>query len=251
MSRMAASSSGHPIPEPPVRSKGQVDTHLVVEDGGLQSTVGEACGDVFSLVLHLRRGPSENATPDLRARVEQLLDATERKLIDTGLSDLDREQVMFALVATLDEAVAVSDWDRRHEWIANPLQLVRYEHRRAGTEFFDRIAQLMESESTAEPTALGVYATCVGLGFEGRFLVRPDPMLADLKQQLSERLRSIDPDTLSAHGIRKDKPIPLPPDGVPLWVTWSGAGVIIVAIYVALSFMITRVANDVLRSLGG
>ncbi len=134
----------------------------------------------------LARDPQMQDVPFAVARkdMDYLLDQAVAQL-HTSPPEVVHE-TLFAVCAFVDEMILTSSWPGRAEWFRRPLQRERFHTVNAGEEFYTRLNALCRQEA-APPTAfaeepweemtsslcprelLEVYATCLALGFRGRY----------------------------------------------------------------------------------
>ena len=82
--------------------------------------VSEVCAPALLLGVRLRWKQNSGDPGPLRQRMQEMLDRIEDRLRDAGLAQSDISDVVFALVAFLDESIISSDWEHTSEWRANP-----------------------------------------------------------------------------------------------------------------------------------
>lgn len=125
--------------------------------------------ELFAYMRHFLNQGQQRQPPyrEVRDQVVRLLQKSESKLaLASGrLSREEFDSARFALCAWIDEAVATSGWDQKHQWLKEQLQLVYFNTTAAGKEFFDRLAELgLHRREVRE-----IYYLCLVLGFTGRY----------------------------------------------------------------------------------
>jgi type VI secretion system protein ImpK len=152
------------------------------------AALSRAAGDVFAAGLLFQSAP-ESARPApaaLRSHLLALLDAVSQSSAGQQ-AGADLDAARFALVAWLDEVVAISGWAGSVDWEREPLQVALYGTRRAGVEFYERLEKLRPENAAA----LEVYFHCLALGFQGDYAGRDADRLAVVHKTL-EKLRRVE-----------------------------------------------------------
>ena len=151
-----------------------------------RSTLGRAAGDWFAFVSLFQEAPADQHrdAASLRVQLISLLDRFASDPAAAGVSPVEREEARFAMVAFADEMILRSDWSRRGDWLAEPLQLQLFHTNRGGDEFFERLARLRPEYTDARE----VFFLCLAFGFEGQYADRTAERRALLVQQF-EMLR--------------------------------------------------------------
>lgn len=176
-----------------------------------------------------------------------LLDQMDAKGAQAGVTRADLLEARYAIVAFLDEQVSRSPWHGKHQWLAEPLQLVLFNENTAGEGFFVHLGALERDGSRL--AALEIYYLCLALGFQGQFALRGGQGLAAQAGALGARIAAaVYPgETLSPNGLPRDgarralaKPPPLVALGIGLFAL---ALVLYVVLRAVLSFQVAAV-ND-------
>jgi type VI secretion system peptidoglycan-associated protein len=159
------------------------------------------------------------------------------------------------LKAIVDEAVLNTPWGNASVWRGHSLLSTFHNDTRGGEKFF-----VLLKEAAQDPAAnrdlLELMYVCLALGFQGRYLVidRGAEQLEELRARLFQILRAQrgEPERdLSPHwqGI-VDRRNPLM-RFVPLWVVAAVAAVLLLGLYVALSFSLNAASDPVFAQLHG
>lgn len=205
-----------------------------------------AFASVFALILHLRTSLDFGDAAALRSRAEGLIDqaaAAARAAAADGTAVRDAE---FAVVAFFDETILTSEWAGRDAWAAQPLQLSRYNRYDAGEAFFDRLRVLLAEGASDQ--VLEVYYLCLALGYKGRYQIHGREVLGQLVDDLGARLARASggvPSTLAPHGRPSGPTAVATRSGLPTWVLFVGAAVLVGLLYLILSFSVSGVAREV------
>ena len=119
------------------------------------------------------------------ADLDRLIGKAESRARKAGRTGPALENARFAVAAFIDEAILLSDWEGREAYADHTLQRRLYQTTNAGEEFFTRIAALTADEQEV----LEVYATCLVLGFKGRYFHESQaPELAAIKSDALKKL---------------------------------------------------------------
>jgi type VI secretion system protein ImpK len=125
-----------------------------------------------------------------RAQMRQGLRVAEHEARSRGCSADDVRQVVFAVVAFLDESVLSSGNPVFANWPRLPLQAELFGHQLAGEVFFQELQKtLTRNESPETADLLEVYSLCLLLGFKGRYAAGGD--LRSIMMAIQEKIRRI------------------------------------------------------------
>jgi type VI secretion system protein ImpK len=212
--------------------------------------VSEVCAPAFILGVRLRWHDTQGDSRELERRADEILDRIEERLRASGLSHSDIADVVFALVAFVDESVVCSDWEYKADWLVNPLQFRRFGREDAGEEFFARLTTI-RGERAVRADVLPIYYLCLALGFKGRYALLPDREWDALRTDVGGQLRRIErreQSPLSPHG-RAGEELAQVVKQIPLWV-FAVAGVAVAfCLYATLTLVIASKLGAVQRLL--
>ena len=147
--------------------------------------------EIFTAVVRLRY--NRQAVPDaeaFRAQMRQALRVFEQDARSRGCSPEDVKQVIFGVVAFLDESVLSSGNPVFANWPRLPLQAELFGHQLAGEIFFQELQKTLsrnDSQETAD--LLEVYYLCLLLGFKGRYAAGGD--LRSIMGAIQEKIRRV------------------------------------------------------------
>jgi len=147
--------------------------------------------EVFTAVVRLRYNRQAVLDPDaFRAQMRQGLRLAEQESRSRNCSAEDVKQVIFAVVAFLDESVLSSGNPVFANWPRLPLQAEMFGHQLAGEVFFQELQKtLSRSDSHDTADLLEVYYLCLLLGFKGRYAAGGD--LRSIMVAVQEKIRRI------------------------------------------------------------
>jgi len=147
--------------------------------------------EVFTAIVRLRYNRQAVLDAEtFRAQMRQALRVSEQEARSRGASAEDVKQVIFAVVAFLDESVLTSRNPVFANWARLPLQAELYGHQLAGEIFFQELQKTLtrnDSQETAD--LLEVYYLCLLLGFKGRYAAGGD--LRGIMAASQEKIRRI------------------------------------------------------------
>ena len=196
--------------------------------------------EVFTAVVRLRYNRQAVLDADtFRAQMRQALRVAEQEARSRGSSAEDVKQVIFAVVAFLDESVLTSRNPVFVNWPRLPLQAELFGHQLAGEIFFQELQKsLNRSDSQETADLLEVYYLCMLLGFKGRYAAGGD--LRSVMAATQEKIRRIRGPigALSPRGA-------IPADAVRMIQTdrvsrWLGRAALITAGSVLLLFILYK-----------
>ncbi len=214
-----------------------------------------AAGPLLALASRLRRAHTH---PDPAALRNQLIGEVRSFEARARASGVKPETVLsarYVLCTVLDEAVLNTPWGNASVWRSHSLLSTFHNDTRGGEKFF-----VLLKEAAQDPAAnrdlLELMYVCLALGFQGRYLVidRGGEQLEELRARLFQILRAQrgEPERdLSPHwqGI-VDRRNPLM-RFVPLWVVAAVAAVLLLGLYVLLSFSLNAASDPVFAQLHG
>ncbi len=147
------------------------------------------------------------------------VEAVEPRARKAGFSVEHARSIKYALVALLDEVAQSQPGRVTQYWEDHLLQRDYFNEVRAGEGFFVQLERLLEAKRD-DPGALDVlqvYATCLYLGFRGKFVARSDAngfdvLMRRVEDRLKERLTDeVDlPEHKAADWRRPGAPLRLP-----------------------------------------
>ena len=147
--------------------------------------------EVFTAVVRLRYNRQAVVDAEtFRAQMRQAVRVAAQEARSRGASAEDVRQVLFAVVAFLDESVLTSRNPVFVNWPRLPLQAELFGHQLAGEIFFQELQKsLNRSDSQETADLLEVYYLCMLLGFKGRYAAGGD--LRSVMAVTQEKIRRI------------------------------------------------------------
>jgi len=149
--------------------------------------------EVFTAIVRLRYNRQMVTNSEaFRAQMKQALQRAEQEARSGGYKAEDVRQVLFAVVAFLDESVLGSRNPVFADWPRLPLQTELFGQQIAGEVVFrDLQATLGRSDSAEVCDVLEVYALCLLLGFRGRYAAGGAGDLQSLISAIQEKIRRV------------------------------------------------------------
>lgn len=216
-----------------------------------RKTLSDIASDLLILILQLRAINDFGYAASLKSKVADLLDDFEKEAKEAGFDNEKIQQATFSIVAFLDETIIGSAWEQKNEWASEPLQLKLFDTFNAGEDFFNNIHKLRQK---LEPNkdVLEVYYLCLVLGFKGKYQFQSPENLrkitADLNLELHpQRFEAID--AISPHGKINDVFSRRAGLEYPVWIYPAAALLIMILLYVILSFSISGKAEKMTEEI--
>lgn len=198
--------------------------------------------EVFTAIVRLRSNRQQVTNSDaFRAQMKQALQRSEQEARSGGYKAEDVRQVLFAVVAFLDESVLGSRNPVFADWPRLPLQTELFGHQIAGEVVFQELQKTLgRADSTEACDVLEVYGLCLLLGFRGRYAAAGAGDVQSLISAIQEKLRRVRGPSgpLSPRGL-------LPSDAVRVahsdpWVRRLGILAVSVVVLTVIAFVIFK-----------
>ena len=198
--------------------------------------------EVFTAIVRLRSNRQQVTNSEaFRGQMKQALQRAEQEARSGGYKTEDVRQVLFAVVAFLDESVLGSRNPVFADWPRLPLQTELFGHQIAGEVVFQELQRTLGRADSAETCdVLEVYGLCLLLGFRGRYAAAGAGDLQSLVTAIQEKLRRVRGPSgpLSPRGL-------LPSDAVRVahsdpWVRRLGILTISIVVLTVIAFVIFK-----------
>jgi type VI secretion system protein ImpK len=106
----------------------------------------------------------------LRNHMKQALQTSIEEARRKSFSEDETKKAMFAIVAYLDETILTQNQPAFADWRRKPLQEELFGVHIAGEIFFQNLEGIIrQPDSLSVADLLELYATCISLGFQGRY----------------------------------------------------------------------------------
>jgi type VI secretion system protein ImpK len=176
------------------------------------------------------------------------LNKLRAKLDEIGLLPEDVQDIYYALVAFIDEAMQADRGPLKDFWQAHLLQLELFGETRAGEGFFDRLTQ---AQSARRLAVVRVYYLCLVFGFQGIYAHHGELERENLLESVRESLGIPigDRTLLAPFGARPDEPATDRRRNMLLTWLAGTAAVLAVVWYVGIAFSVDARARVLGTSL--
>lgn len=245
---MTANPTAAPVPAlPPSVS----DAAVELPGRGLNRLV-RAANPLLDLIVPLRTTTQPPNIDELRQRLVLAVQTFEN---DARKSGVDLESIAgarYALCTVLDETIASTAWGSG-VWGSRGL-LVAFHNEASGGEKFFLILQRLTQDLRSNLDLIELMYLCLALGMEGRYRLveRGQEQLTALRERLQQLIAaqrgSYEPE-LSPHwrgtAVKPHSPL----RRIPLWVLAGGTAVILVALQIGYSMLLTEVSDPVYAGL--
>jgi len=238
----------------PLHRGADVAGDLAAPDSGLNPLVALA-NPLLALVPQIR-STSHLADPAaLKESMANGLREFEGKARATGMASERVLAARYILCSLLDEAAASTPWGGSGQWARHNLLVSFHNEAYGGEKVFQLMAKLAEDVPANRDLLELIYAVLT-LGFEGRFRVIEGgkAQLEAVRERLAGMLKKARGDhspALAQHWQGAPQARRLMLSWLPLWVTAAVAGVVLVAAYFGLSFMLAGHSDPVFGSIQG
>jgi len=168
-------------------------------------TLLDTCEPLFSKICSLNRiartgGPTPDL-PSLRRDIQDLLDKARDAMLAEPSLERHWEKLEMPLIFFVDSMISESKLPVAAEWNKSRIAY-DYKELAGDQKFFDLLDEELADGSNDASQRLGVFYTCVGLGFTGWYGDNPE----QLRPRMVEMIRRIDP------GIRTEGHLKLCPE---------------------------------------
>lgn len=215
-----------------------------------------ACAsDLLTVAGELRGSAAHRDAEGLRERLVGQIRAFEACARGRGLADTLVLPARYVLCALLDESVLDTPWGSQSIWSKQGLLVSFHNETWGGEKFFDALERLL-AYPAGNLHLLELMYLCLAQGFEGRYRVREGgrDQLERVRANLYQVIRTQrgDPERdLSPHwqGVTPQRD-PLIQQ-VPLWVLSAVAGLLLLGLFAAFTFALSRDSDPVYLALAG
>jgi type VI secretion system protein ImpK len=249
-SRVEPRPSASPIPPqqarpstPPRAEPMPTAMQPVEEPNSPEDTLVAAASPLLLMIAQLRDAVDSADVTALRREVVDQLKRFEDRAVKFGAKGGDVGAARYVLCAMIDETVMTTPWGSASNWSANSV-LNQFHGETWGGEKAFEILDRVRAEPTKYLSLLKLIDLCLLLGFEGKYRVIEGgrERLEDLRNELGRILRQYGtpaPKELSAEwrGISERRTLRT---FLPLWVVFSIAGILTLALYGTLQWQLSN-----------
>jgi type VI secretion system protein ImpK len=211
-----------------------------------------AANPLLDLIVPLRTTTQPPDIEELRQRLALAVQTFEN---DARKSGVDLESIAgarYALCTVLDETIASTAWGSG-VWGSRGL-LVAFHNEASGGEKFFLILQRLTQDVRSHLDLIELMYLCLALGMEGRYrlIERGQEQLTTLRERLQQLIAaqrgSYEPE-LSPHWRGTAAQVRSPLRRIPLWVLAVTTAVVLVALQIGYSMLLTEVSDPVYADL--
>ena len=242
------------IPQPSSAPSDSSLTEPGVEQGMTgMNRINAAAATLFSLVSRIRNRAQHMDPEKLRRSVVAEVREFENRALQTGVDAQDVKIARYAICATLDDVVLNTPWGGQSIWAQQSMVGTFHKETVGGDRFFDLLARL-EKEAANNIDLLEFLYMCLSLGFEGRLRVEQHgtdkhlQIRAGLARIIRAQRGPVEKD-LSPHWKGEDKPHKVLSIWKPLWITSATVALMMMAVFLTLSWVLNRSTDRVLGQL--
>lgn len=240
-----AGATPHAAPEAGTAGAATLDS--LIPEHGLNPVV-TAASALLDAVPPLRASLQQPDPLALRDTLAEAVRAFERKAAQLGVESRNIIAARYILCTFLDETAAGTPWGASGVWGRNSLLVLFHNETWGGEKVFQLMAKLAENPA-ANRHLLELLHVVLALGFEGRYRVIDGgrEQLARVRERLYAMLREQRGDfepALSPHvaGVESHRSVMTT---LPMWVMFTIAGVLALALYLFLSLRLNSHSDPV------
>lgn len=197
------------------------------------------------MASQLRIGQEVRNGEQVYRQARRLVEEARTALTDAGYSETQRDHMVYALCALLDESVlnrGTSD-EGYLAWHRDPLQAYFFSTLNAGEELWERIRMILKETAPDTAVMACLYRT-VQMGFVGQYRAQDDERREDVVCRLGERVPPFQltqdaPMIIRASRLRSGR-----------WgygFSWFAGTLVLVAIWFFLSSSLSGMVNQIIR----
>ena len=209
--------------------------------------VQEMTGECFGAISRLREFDGPVSSPEtVHARIRGYVDSLKQRASRHGVAERDTQDIVYAIVALVDEVAINTPEPLRSYWMKQPLQLHYFGENIAGEGFFTRLNLLLSDQRRID--VLRVYHMCLLFGFQGKYAFPGGDVellrISDGVRNVLERNLEM-PESLAPAGEPPDEPqVRRASSNLLLWVS-LGVFALAIAIFVGLRLSFDQQVADV------
>ncbi|WP_428945846.1 type VI secretion system protein TssL, short form [Pantoea sp. FN060301] len=194
------------------------------------------------MASQLRGGQEVREGESLYRQARRLVEEARLALSDAGYSETQRDHMIYALCALLDESVlnrGTAD-DGYLTWRRDPLQAHFFGTLNAGEELWERIRTILKETAPDMAVLTCLYRT-LQLGFVGQYRAQDDERREDVIRALGERVPAFTlaqdaPIVVRASRLRSGRRL--------YWLSWAAGAVVLAALWFFLSSSLTELVSQ-------
>ncbi len=232
---------------PPARAESAAPVDLSAI-GGMNPLV-VAANPLLAAVPRIRTSASHPDPAGLRDTLLRQIAAFEQNARAKGVAPESIVVARYALCTFIDEAVAHTPWGGTAEWAKASLLVTLHREVGGGEKFF-QLLNKMAADPGANIDLLELFHVCLALGFEGRFRIIDGgkAQLETVRERLAEMIRKQRGEyerDLSVHWHGERTQVKKMGSLMPLWATATVAALLLLGIYLFLSFSLNAASDNI------
>lgn len=243
--RTLAAASGQSFTRPGATATEASLSELLLV-GGLNPIVSAAYL-LLSAVPRIRTTVSHPNPIDLRETLLQQIAQFESAARSRGVSPESVLVARYAICTLIDETVAGTPWGGTADWVKQSLLVTLHRETWGGEKFFQLLNKMAE-DPARNIDLLELFYSCLALGFEGRFRVVDGgkAQLETVRERLADIIRRTRGEyerDLSGQWHGEQTNLKQANSFVKLWAASALAAVLLLGIFVWLSFSLNGVSD--------
>ncbi|OAN11056.1 type IV secretion protein DotU [Photobacterium jeanii] len=213
----------------------------------------DQASSILSLIGQMRSTHDHNDVGFLRQTCIEKIRDYENQLRGLAVSSEDIEAARYCLCSFLDETVMNTPWGERSVWRSESLLSVFHAETWGGEYFYSLLDKALLTPHQSYQL-LELQHLCLALGFTGKLRIaeRGEDKLQAYRSQVFEALtqvRGSHNKLLSPKWQDNVQAGSETHEGIPLWVTGSFFGLLLLAMYMGFSYHINAYSNQAFQSL--
>jgi type VI secretion system protein ImpK len=234
------------IPEP---RRPLLDRHVAAQFITSANQLTAIALPLLIVVPKLRKIAFHQSVRELQDRLVAEIGTFQNKALQLGYTEEQVRTASYLVCSLIDETVLNTPWGSESFWGHDTLLVKFHWEAVGGEEFFPIVERLMSRPGDSLDLLEFAYM-CLSLGFEGKYRLIPDGNRALEQLRLEvyleiQRLRG-NPElnlSVNSQGLR-DLRSPLA-RYVPMWALWAGAGLLLLLVYLAFSFKVNGISDNI------
>ena len=212
-----------------------------------------AANPLLNLMTQMRHFTQMQDVSSLRENLAQGIKNFEAAARAAGIANEKVIAARYTLCTALDETAASTPWGGSGTWGAHSLLVLFHNETWGGEKVFQLLARLAQAPKENLDLLEFIYS-CMSLGFQGRYRVIQNGLTEwqTLKERLAQMIRAqraVYDVNLSLNWapavVQKSRFL----SAVPLWIFSAVLGLVLLAIYMGLSFMLARDSDPIFNSI--
>lgn len=214
-----------------------------------ENPIMRAAGPLLLLLGRLRVALMRASFATLMDQVAGAITFFEKDIRSAGIPEQQANTAKYILCATADDIVQNIPTEDRHVWTQYSMLARFFGERIGGVRFFEELERALKDPLTNYPL-LELQHACLALGFQGLHRTTPNGQstLQQIQRNLYETLRRIRPKVVRDLSVRwQGQKLATRASRlrVPVWAVASGAGALLLAIFLTLRALLSGGAEAV------